>query len=34
MGEINKSDDDSFVSDKGDILWASFADRMYIKNAP
>lgn len=26
MGDINKSDDDSFISDKGDILRASFAD--------
>lgn len=35
MGALNKdSEGDSFVSDKGDIFRASFAEKMYIKNAP
>jgi len=35
LGNLNKdSEGDSFVSDKGDIFRASFAEKMYIKNAP
>lgn len=34
MGELDKSEGESFISDKGDLLRASFADWMYIKNAP